>query len=61
MSDRELVEFGQEDFVLVGNKIFVKFARIFEEIEDADSLEGLNAILGAYLDYTVATYLEPKK
>lgn len=46
-----------EDFCLVDGKNFVKFARIFELIEDAESLE---AICGADLDFTVATYLEPK-
>ena len=48
-----------DDFCLVNGKIFIKFARIFELIEDADSLESLEAICGADLDYTVATYLEP--
>ena len=49
-----------DDFCLVDGKIFVKFARIFELIDDANSLESLEAICGADLDYTVATYLEPK-
>lgn len=60
MGERELTDFGSKDFVLVDGKIFVKFARIFELIEDANSLESLEAILGADLDYIVATYLERK-
>lgn len=49
-----------EDFCLVDGKIFVKFARIFELIEDAECLESLEAICGADLNYIVATYLEPQ-
>lgn len=60
MGERELTDFGSKDFVLVDGKIFVKFARIFELIEDAESLESLEAILGADLNYIVATYLERK-
>lgn len=60
MVERELTDFGSKDFVLVDGKIFVKFARIFEQIEDTSSLESLEAILGADLDYIVATYLKPK-
>ena len=60
MGERELTDFGSKEFVLVDGKIFVKFARIFELIEDANSLESLEAILGADLDYIVATYLERK-
>lgn len=60
MGERELTDFGSKDFVLVDGKIFVKFARIFELIEDANSLESLEAILGADLNYIVATYLERK-
>lgn len=58
MSEKEFVDFGDNDFVLVDGKIFVKFARIFELIENSNSLEGLEAICGADLDYIVATYLE---
>ena len=58
MSEKEFVDFGDNDFVLVDGKIFVKFARIFELIENSNSLEGLEAICGADLDYLVATYLE---
>ena len=60
MGERELTDFGSKEFVLVDGKIFVKFARIFELIEDAESLESLEAILGADLNYIVATYLERK-
>ena len=49
-----------EDFCLVDGKIFVKFARIFELIEDAECLESLEAICGTDLDYIVATYLTPQ-
>ena len=55
---KKFVDFGNDDFVLDDGKIFVKFARIFELIEDSDSLVGLETICGADLDYIVATYLE---
>lgn len=60
MTEKDFVDFGNDDFVLVDGKIFVKFARVFELIEDSDSLEGLKAICGADLNYIVATYLEQK-
>lgn len=59
MTEKRFVSLN-DDFYLVDGKIFVKFARIFELIEDADSLESLELICGADLDYTIATYLEPK-
>jgi len=58
MAGRELTDFGNDDFVLVDGKIFVKFARIFDLIEKSGSLESLEAICGADLNYIVATYLE---
>lgn len=59
MTEKEFVSLN-DDFCLVDGKIFVKFARIFELIEDTDSLESLETICGADLNYIVATYLEPK-
>lgn len=59
MTEKRFDKLG-EDFCLVDGKIFVKFARIFELIEDAECLESLEAICGADLDYIVATYLEPQ-
>ena len=58
--EKDLNDKLNEDFCLVDGKIFVKFARIFELIEDAECLESLEAICGADLNYIVATYLEPK-
>lgn len=58
MSEKDFVDFGSNDFVLVDGKIFVKFAKIFDLIEKSDSLEELETICGADLDYIVATYLE---
>ena len=56
---KEFVDINDK-FCLVDGKIFVKFAYIFEQIDDMENLESLEAILGADLDYVVATYLEPK-
>ena len=60
MMEREFTDIGAEEFVLVDGKIFVKFARIFELIDGTDSLESLEVLLGADLNYVVATYLEEK-
>lgn len=59
MNERKFTDIT-DDYVLVDGKIFVRFAQIFEKVEDASSLESLEAILGADLDYLVATYLEVK-
>ena len=59
MSERKFIDIT-DDYVLVDGKIFVRFAQIFEKIENASSLESLETILGADLDYLVATYLEAK-
>lgn len=57
---KEFVEINDK-FCLVDGKIFVKFAYIFERIDDMENLESLEAILGADLNYVVSTYLEPKR
>ena len=59
-TEKNFVDFGDDVFVLVDGKIFVKFARMFELIEKSNSLEELEAICGADLNYIVATYLEQK-
>ena len=59
MNERKFTDIT-DDYVLVDGKIFVRFAQIFKRVEDASSLESLEAILGADLDYLVTTYLEAK-
>ena len=59
MNERKFTDIT-DDYVLVDGKIFVRFAQIFKRVEDASSLESLEAILEADLDYLVATYLEAK-
>ena len=57
---KEFVEINDK-FCLVDGKIFVKFAYVFERIDDMENLESLEAILGADLKLCCSNIFRTKK
>jgi len=57
-TEKRFTDFGHKDFCLVDGKIFVRLSKIFEDIENREDLKEFETILGADLNYIVATYLE---